>query len=204
MPIIDISGRIFGRLTVVKMIESKNRNMYWLCRCECGREVEVCGRSLRRGRTKSCGCLQRELVSERFSVPIPRNSEKLYHIWKGMRKRCRGGDDIHKKYYTSRGIMVCNEWDDYLNFKEWALSHGYEDGLTIDRIDNFKGYNPDNCRWIPMFEQASNKRNNRWITVNGETKTLAQWAQTLGFCPAAVHAGLRRNGVKYLEQRIAN
>ena len=206
MPVIDMSGKRFGKLFVLHKTTSKNGMMQWQCICDCGEEKEISGNHLRTGHTTSCGCVQREVASIMGKTTprklSDRKHERLYHIWKGMRKRCRGYEEHHKKYYASRDIIVCNEWNDYPKFKEWALNNGYSDNLTIDRIDNNGNYEPDNCRWITMFEQASNKRNNRWITVQGISHTLAQWARIIGKSPSNLHHALKQNGVKYLQNYI--
>lgn len=106
---------------------------------------------------------------------------KLYRIWKGMRFRCAKGDKYCDRHYVERGIKVCDEWrDNFLAFREWALANGYRDGLTIDRIDNYGNYCPENCRFATMAEQNRNRTNNRYIEYRGETKTLAEWARELG------------------------
>ena len=104
---------------------------------------------------------------------------RLYKIYKSMKNRCYGTwDEKHIKNYKDRGITICDEWlDNWLLFKEWAMKNGYRDDLTIDRIDNNKGYSPDNCRWIPFEKQASNKRTNLYITIGSETHTMAEWCR---------------------------
>jgi len=105
---------------------------------------------------------------------------KLYRIWEGMRFRCEKGDKYYDKYYVERGIKVCDDWkDNFLAFREWALNNGYQDGLTIDRIDNYGDYCPENCRWVTTAEQNRNRTNNRRIEYNGKTQTLAEWAKEL-------------------------
>ena len=205
--IIEMAGSKFGRYTVLHKTITKNGMMHWMCLCECGSVKEVCGNALRTGGTKSCGCLAKENASQihKYAKPRPpsRNKEKLYHVWKKMRSRCRGDEEHTKKYYSSRGITVCPAWDDYSTFKEWALSNGYSPDLTIDRINNDLGYSPENCRWVTMFEQASNKRNNRWIEACGMRKTLAQWARLLDIPPPMLFRKLDKNGIHYIVTRLA-
>lgn len=109
------------------------------------------------------------------------SNTRLYNIWFGMKRRCQ--DPKHKDYprYGARGIKICEEWkNDFLPFKQWALSHGYSDKLTLDRIDCNSNYEPFNCRWVIVKEQGNNRRSNRFITYKGETKTVKQWADELG------------------------
>lgn len=106
---------------------------------------------------------------------------KLYRIWMGMRFRCAKGDKYFDRHYVERGINVCDEWrDNFLAFREWALANGYRDGLTIDRVDNYGDYCPENCRFATMAEQNRNRTNNIRIEYRGETKTLAEWSRDVG------------------------
>lgn len=104
----------------------------------------------------------------------------LYSVWNNMRQRC--DNPKHKSFYAygGRGIKVCPEWEYFINFKNWATNNGYSEGLTLDRINNNGDYSPDNCHWVPIIEQCNNRRTNLYITWNGETKTIAQWARMLG------------------------
>lgn len=106
---------------------------------------------------------------------------RLYRCWSGMKTRCRNPHQVRYEDYGGRGIDICDEWaNSYLTFKEWAISNGYCEGKTIDRIDNEKGYFPENCRWATHKEQQRNKRNNRLVTLNGETKPLSEWSEITG------------------------
>lgn len=105
---------------------------------------------------------------------------RLFHIWQHMKARCNYPANKSYRNYGGRGIIVCTEWNDFLPFQEWALNNGYSDSLTIDRIDNSKGYCPENCRWVNYYVQNNNRRYNHLIEYKGEIKTLAQWAVTTG------------------------
>lgn len=163
---INLEGQKFGRLTVLSENGRTSKGaVIWLCECECGRMINVRGDNLRSGDVKSCGCLRREKMIEGLKVRHPNGFEmhgmsrtRLCRIWQGMRRRCNNPKDDRCRYYGGRGITVCHEWDSFLNFYEWSIAHGYNDSLTIDRIDVDGNYEPNNCRWATWAEQQKNKR----------------------------------------------
>ena len=162
-----LTGKRFGRWTVLRRAENNQKgNTMWLCRCECGKEAIVAGYSLTGGRSKSCGCLHNDILSEENRKKKRIHGEthtRLYNIWRGMRSRCNNGKNAHYKDYGGRGISVCEEWEnDYEAFRDWALENGYEEQLTIDRINNDMGYTPENCRWTTMSVQNTNRRRYHW------------------------------------------
>ena len=114
-----------------------------------------------------------------------------------MKERCDNPKVRNFKNYGGRGISVCEEWKSFERFAEWALSNGYNDNLTIERIDNSKGYSPKNCRWITSFEQASNKRSNHLYTINGRTDTITNWARFYGIKPTTVFCRLYKGWSEY-------
>lgn len=121
---------------------------------------------------------------------------RLYRIWAGIKIRCLNKNDAHYKTYGGRGIKMCNEWiDDPVNFYNWAVKNGYNDKLSIDRIDNNGNYESSNCKWSTPKEQANNTRSNHYITINGVTKTLSQWAEEVNAYPGTILRRLNR-GVK--------
>lgn len=181
-PAIDLTGQRFGRLVVVGRANppvNKRGCAIWHCRCDCGCETDVSGYELRRGHTGSCGCLQRERAADTHRTHGKTNS-RLYIIWKSMRARCENPHNKSYDYYGGHGISVCEEWHDFANFMQWAERTGYREDLTLDRIDSNEGYNPVNCRWATMHEQARNKRSNVNITYHGITRCLSDWAATFG------------------------
>lgn len=154
----DLTGQKFERLDV---IERRGKDIkgqiLWLCRCDCGTEKIVAGTMITTGRTKSCGCFQRDMASA-ANITHGGSGTRLFSIWNGMRKRCGNPKEPGYKNYGSRGIRVCDEWLDFSAFRAWAHSHGYADDLTIERIKNSVGYQPGNCKWIPNSDQWKNTR----------------------------------------------
>ena len=119
-------------------------------------------------------------------------SEKLYVCWKNIRQRCNNPNAAKYEYYGGKGISVCEEWNNYFAFEEWALNNGYQENLTIDRIDCNKNYEPSNCRWVTLKEQANNKTNNKMITYKNVTKTINQWADQLNISSNTIFMRLKR------------
>lgn len=153
----DLTGKTFGRLTVLKKSENKGNRRMWLCQCECGSIKIISAANLMGGKTLSCGCYQKEQTSKAKKIHGEKE-ERLYRIWKNMKSRCYCSNKPDYHRYGGRGIEVCEEWkDNYLAFKEWALANGYKENLSIDRIDFDRNYEPDNCRWTTQRVQARNR-----------------------------------------------
>lgn len=169
---VNLIGKKFGRLTVLE--ECKERYPHnvikYKCVCECGNIFYTRSGSLRYGKTKSCGCIKHG-----------KSHTRLYSIFTAMKKRCYCKNDYHYERWGARGIKVCDEWlSDFMTFYNWSMEHGYQDNLTIDRIDNDGDYEPYNCRWITNKEQQNNRRDNVYLIYNGKKRTIAQWADELG------------------------
>lgn len=173
----DLTGLRFGRLTVIKQYSNNHGQIKWLCRCDCGGTTTVLGGHLITGHTKSCGCLERETKATQQGLRV--KYPKLYRVWSHMKSRCENPKDKSYKGYGARGIAVCKEWQTLRNFIEWALNNGYKENLTLDRINNDGNYEPCNCRFTDVKTQSNNRRSNRYETYNGETHTVAEWADIL-------------------------
>lgn len=193
----DLTGKKFGRWTVLKQVEdyifpNGEHRKQWLCKCECGTERIVLGKILRNGQSKSCGCWRNE-KAKKDSTTHGMSHSRLYNIYSNMKDRCYNKKTSSYKRYGGRGIKICQEWlDDFENFKNWALPNGYNDSLTIDRINNNGNYEPSNCRWITSKEQQSNTRRNLYITYNGEVHTLAEWERIMGVKTGLLGKRLRK------------
>jgi hypothetical protein len=195
--ILNLIGMRFGRLVVVDKVDNdEHGHNRYLCKCDCGNEKIIRGSSLKNGNTKSCGCYQKEISSSRKpsgAIHYMSNT-KLYSVWSNMKYRCYDIKNREYKRYGMRGIIICNEWkNDFISFYNWAINNGYQDNLTIDRKDNDGNYEPNNCRWITNQEQCNNKRNNRLITINGQTKNLAEWSKISGINRDTLIGRINRN-----------
>ena len=176
----DLKGRRFGRLVVLGKAEKQGTSQLWMCRCDCGNITKIRTNGLVKLGRDSCGCGTSEKIGKARFLHGETNSH-LYSVWRGIKKRCLVPTTTGYKNYGGRGIKICDEWaNDYLCFRDWALKNGYRQGLEVDRIDVNGNYEPSNCRFITDKGQANNRRNNVHLTLNGETKTLQEWADVLG------------------------
>ena len=186
MRFIDLSGEKFGKITVLERIKKENsKRTFFKCLCDCGKEKIFQSSDLLRGKIKSCGCWKAEHMKKLGKEHITHGmtDSRLYHIWRGLRTRCNFYKSKDYINYGGRGITVCEEWEkDFMSFYNWAMSNGYRDDLTIDRIDVNGNYCPENCRWADIATQSRNKRNTVNITINGETKCSTEWERILGIC----------------------
>jgi len=180
----NLAGKKVGKLTPIECVGSdKHKNILWRCLCDCGNETIVCSRSLVTQNTRSCGCLKVETIVKRNTKhgdALFTRKSRLYTAWCNMLGRCENPNREKYRIYGARGITICREWHDYMNFKKWALENGYEDTLTIDRIDVNGNYEPSNCRWATLRQQANNTRQNVFISFGGETHTVTEWSRIKG------------------------
>lgn len=174
----DITGRQYGRLTVIGLSYKEGHTVYWDCLCSCGNRIKVRTGSLQSGNTKSCGCLKLERIGN-LNKKHGLSKTKLHRVWAGMHERCYRKEHKSYAYYGGRGITVCEEWHNFIKFRDWAIANGYREGLTLDRINVNGVYCPENCRWVSHIEQSRNTRRNRYVTYNGETHCIAEWATLL-------------------------
>lgn len=197
---VDLTGQRFGRLTVIKRIGTKYHQSLWLCKCDCGNTKEVICQNLKHGSVRSCGCLLNEA---RKKVGISNDIGKLnyrhgdfgthlYGIWNAMKNRCLNTKSNGYKWYGARGIKVCDEWLDYTNFKQWAIKNGYNDGLSIERVDVNGNYEPSNCIWIKKREQGFNKRTTRYIQYRGKNYTIREISEITGLSIRTIRGRVER------------
>ena len=176
--LIDLTGQRFGRLVVKSRAEnSKSGKARWNCVCDCGRETKVKGSLLKNGKTKSCGCLRKETT--RSTMLTHSMSHTLAYLsWSSMKQRCTNPNYVGYKNYGERGIAICERWDKFENFYEDMGDK--PDGLMLERIDNNKGYSPENCCYATRKAQNKNKRNIRLIEYQGRIQCISDWAEELG------------------------
>ena len=189
----DLTGMKFGRLTVIRRSGAKNGHVAWLCKCDCGREIVTIGNLLKSGKTKSCGCRKIEVCGD-IHKGHRKSGTRLYVAWQHMKQRCCNPQNARYKYYGARGIAVCDEWMRFEPFEQWALSNGYSDELTIDRIDVDGDYCPENCRWVTWETQQNNKRSNTVIQAFGESRTLSEWSKISGVNRATIQKRIKNGG----------
>ena len=183
----DLTGKIFGKLTVIQRAEDaydKTGRAYrrWTCECSCENHTikDIREEHLLLGNTKSCGCLSAETCGNNFRTH-GKSETRLYRIWENMKKRCNCVTNSAYPRYGGRGIHVCDEWNnDFVAFETWAMANGYSDKLSIDRIDNNSDYCPENCRWATDKEQSNNRRTTKYLTCRGETHNVAEWSEMTG------------------------
>lgn len=186
---LDITGERYGKLVALYPVYSDKGQWVWMFQCDCGKQKEIKTNSVRVGSVKSCGCTFRKHGETKT---------RLYNIWVDMRQRCKKDGKPEHDNWGNRGITVCDEWNDYITFRDWSLQNGYSDELTIDRIDNNKGYYPGNCRWATYSEQAKNTRKSRLIEMDGESHTVKDWCEKLQIVsPCTAYRRVRQYGWSY-------
>ena len=187
----NLLGQQFGRLAVLvrDTIGSQGKTC-WICLCDCGVIVSVKAICLTQGKTRSCGCLKREMEHKNHLLVHGMSKTRTHKIWKNLHQRCLNPHNIGYKYYGGRGITFCEKWKTFEGFFD-DMGEAPAD-LTIERIDNSQGYYKENCKWAIHKEQNCNTRRNRLLTFRGETACVSQWAEVLGLRPATIHSRLSR------------
>ena len=176
----ELTGQSFGRLTVtgVAGVNAK-QNVLWRCVCVCGESAVALAYDLRGGKVKSCGCLLREGVNTKHGMARSGTQRsRLYSVWASMLARCKNPNDRNYANYGARGIKVCKRWAKFENF--FADMGEPAKGLTLDRLNNSKGYSPSNCRWVSYKQQSRNTRANVWVVLNGTRVVLSDALASLG------------------------
>ena len=195
---IDLTGKYFGYLKVLKKCEySETSHSYlWECQCECGNITKINGNNLKSGHTISCGCKKGKTIHNKYKT-------RLYKIYHNIKQRCNNSNNIWYKNYGARGIKICDEWlNDFITFYDWAINNGYKDNLTIDRIDVNGNYEPNNCRWATKKTQQNNMRSNRHLTYNNETHTMAEWESILKLPHNYISSRLRSNTFENIMKKL--
>jgi hypothetical protein len=189
--LIDETGNVYSSLTVISRAEnSKDGKPRWLCRCECLKETIVWAKDLRGGYTSSCGCRKSERISA-SKTTHGLSKTRAFKAYGHMIERCTNPDNIGWRNYGGRGITICDRW--LIGVENFVEDMGEpEKGMSLDRIDNDLGYSPENCKWASRTEQNRNKRTNRLITFQGETRILAEWSEITGLLPEAIAQRLDR------------
>ncbi len=184
----DITGNKYGRLTAIRKTEKRNKykQLLWECLCDCGNTHYVWVGSLTQGHVKSCGCF--------YPYAGDKDKKRIRKIWQGMIDRCYNPERISYKIYGAKGITVCDEWlNNFDAFYRWSINNGYKPGLTIDRFPNKTGpYSPDNCRWATYVQQANNRTNSTLLTLNGQTRTIAEWSPIVNISQYLISQRIRR------------
>lgn len=176
----DLENKQFGRLIALEYVGERR----WRCKCECGGVAIAVSRNLLNGNTKSCGCLQREKASKTHRTHGKTNTSE-YNIWQTMKARCYVKLNANYANYGGRGIKVCDRWLE--SFENFLTDMGEKpEGLSIDRVDVDGDYEPRNCRWASVGEQATNRRNNRYVEYEGRKMTISEWARELGVKPGLI------------------
>ena len=194
----DITNKRFGRLVAIKKIGSDNkgsgRGCKWLFQCDCGNTVEYYLKDVTYGKCVSCGCREKETQQENKIKPTHGASDTpLYEVWCTIKRRCYNKNSQRYYRYGARGIKMCDEWkNSFEAFQSWAFANGYNEKLTIDRIDNNGDYYPENCRWADVYTQANNKSTNVYLTMNNETHTAAEWSRITGIQAPTIRKRIKK------------
>lgn len=197
-------GQKFGRMTVIGIehgtigVKKISNCWKWVCKCDCGNVKTVMPNKLISGHTTSCGCYKSDKTASRNKTLKTTHGgryERLYKIWHGMKQRCYWSGCRDYRRYGARGIEICDEWlSDYASFRNWALNNGYNENLSIDRIDVNGNYCPDNCRWATASQQQNNRRTCKYYDYNGEKHTIAEISRMTGIKSGSIYNRINNLG----------
>ena len=207
----ELSGQRFGKLVAIRVVgKTKHKNLLWECVCDCGNKRTFPSGKLVSGRAVDCGCethKRRSNAASKHGIFRDGNRPRTLTIWNGMKARCYNPNSPSYKSYGARGIKICDEWLTFENFHNWAIHNGYSDNLQIDRIDNDKGYFPENCRWVTPHENKMHQRKMRNIEVLGTTHNISRWCREAGISKATAYRYLsksERDFAEFVESKIKN
>lgn len=187
----DLSGYENDDIIVLSFAERRKTKIYWNCQCKhCGNVVQREGANIRKG-LATCKCVHKKRIGESNSKP--HRDTEIYSKWCGMKNRCYNSNENKFNYYGGRGIAVCDEWlNDFDSFYEWSIKNGWQKGYSIERKDVNSNYCPENCCWVPLEEQAKNKRNTIYAVIDGEKRRLVEWCDILNINPKTVYSRIHR------------
>lgn len=191
---IDLTGKVFTKLTVVSRAENINGNVWWLCQCECGNTKKIKATRLLQGCTKSCSCLKKKNDQ---NITHGLRKHPLYRVWRGMKYRCLSVTAKNYPDYGGRGIVICERWLNSVENFYADMIAGYENGLQLGRIDNDGPYSPDNCRWETCLLNNRNRRNTVYVTFDGRTHTPVEWSQELQIKADTIRSRILRGRSDY-------
>ena len=206
----DLTGQKFGMVKIIKLDRIENRRTYWLCECECGKIFVRRSDNITNKEVKSCGCYRKQnnkIIGYLHGDGCKKSKyHRLYQCYMNMKQRCYNSNCNQFKDWGGRGIIVCDEWkNNYLVFKKWAIDNGYEDNLTLDRIDVNGNYEPDNCRWINKTEQNRNTRKCKHFIINNEDHTIPILAKKLNIHKDTIAYWLNKGyDINYILERFKN
>ena len=216
----DLSGQRFGKLTVIKWLPRNERdpkypNDPYLCLCDCGTFIQAKANQLTSGNKVSCGCYHDE-YSHSYKITHQTHNDsysRLYHVWSTIKDRCTNPNNRSHVRYYDRGITLCDEWFDYETFKKWALENGYDENAprgqcTIERVNNDKGYSPDNCIWANSKVQRRNTSRTNFYEYHGESHIITDWCKILGVGYNSLYHAVHNKGMtieeyvtKYIDKK---
>lgn len=200
----DMKGLRFGRLVVLEHVGfASNSVALWRCKCDCGNETIVRQCNLNSGKTRSCGCLCIDKTRE-ANTTHGKSHTRIFNTWSKMKERCYNSKRPAYKNYGGKGVVMCDEWrNSFQNFYDWAMRNGYQDDLTIDRINSNGNYEPLNCRWITLSENVRLRNADSFIVINGLSLTIHDWAIRINIDPATLMSRYREFGVEYIQKEVA-